>query len=191
MAKGTILVIRGTVDWAKITGKARPHTGAPKYDKGPYWSVDITPDAKSRKLLKDNGLTAKLREPKENDARKDSFLSLKVLESRADGEKNDPPRITDARGQVWDGRLIGNGSIVDIKVKAVDYGSASEAGLYFQAARVLDLVPYEGGDFAPLSEDDKYFAGEDEATGTDDSEVDTKGAGKAPASGDLDDDVPF
>lgn len=191
MAKDVILVLRGTVDWAKVTGKARPYTGNPKYDKGPYWSVDLTPDANSRRLLKENGLdkggtngTGKLRSPKDNDNRQDTFLSLKILENKADGSKNDPPSIKDVRGQVWNGSLIGNGSVCDIKVRVKDYGSGSEKGFYFQAMRVLEHVPYESNDFAPLSEDDEYFAG-----GTEDTEADVKAK---PEVEDFDDsDVPF
>lgn len=185
MAKDATIVIRGSVDWAKIVGKARPYTGNPKYDKGPYWSVDITPDKNSRALIKATGINEKLREPKENDARKESFISLKVLENRADGSKNDPPKISDIRGQAWDNRLLGNGTVMDIKVKVKDYGSGSEKGVYYQAGRVLSLVPYEGGGFEALSEDDEYFAaGED-------NDVDTTAASKSATADDLDDDVPF
>lgn len=186
MAKDTVIVIRGKVDWAKIVGKARPYTGNPKYDKGPYWSVDITPDAKSRALIKDAGITEKLRKPKENDSRKESFISLKLLENRADGEKNDPPKISDIRGQAWDGKLLGNGTVMDIKVKVKDYGSGSEKGVYYQAGRVLSLVPYEGGGFEALSEDDEFFA-----AGDDGQDVDTSAASASNNADDLDDDVPF
>lgn len=184
MAKDIVLVLRGTVDWAKIVGKARPYTGNPKYDKGPYWSVDLTPDAKSRELMKSAGILKKLKEPKENDRRKDSFIVLRMLENKADGTKNSPPKISDIRGRDWDDDvLIGNGTVMDIKVKVKDYGTASEKGVYYQAGRVLDHVPYEGGGFEALSEDDEYFA----ASGS--SEADTKFASQK--ADDLDDDVPF
>lgn len=185
MAKDATIVIRGSVDWAKVIGKARPYTGNPKYDKGPYWSIDITPDASSRKLLKQHGIDDKLRDPKgEKDTRKDSFLTLRVLEERADGTKNDPPKVVDARNNKWDDRLIGNGSVCDIKVKVKDYGAGTPKGAYLQAIRVLDLVTYESNDFDELSEDDAYFA-----AGTSDNEVDSKGA--SPEADDLDDDIPF
>ncbi len=186
MPKDAIIVLRGTVDWAKVTGKARPYTGNPKYDKGPYWSVDLTPDTKSRALLKSVGALEKLREPKENDTRKDSFISLKVLENRADGTKNDPPNIKDVRGQSWNGSMIGNGSVCDIKVKVKDYGSGSEKGMYFQAMRVLEHIPYESNDFAPLSEDDEYWQ-----AGTSETEADGSNSGKADVEDIDDSDIPF
>lgn len=179
MAKSTVIVVRGRLDWPKITGDARPYTGNPKYDKGPYWSMDVTPDAASRKALKAVGIDGKLRQPGENDSREESFLTLRVLLNRPDGKKNDPPKISDINGRPWTGGLIGNGTVADVKIKVNDYGSGSDKGAYMQAVRILDLVPYEGGGFEALSEDDEYFrqSGETEevvATGAKEPVVDTE-----------------
>ena len=196
MAKDTIIVIRGHLNYAKVLGKARPHTGLPKYDKGPLWSVDVTPDAKSRKLLKQHGIEGKpkIKEPSPKDKKRfltgknDTYLSLKVLAKRSDGEANYPPKVSDARGGKWpEDALIGNGSVADLKIKVVDYGAGSEPGTYLQAIRVLDLVPYEGNDsgFEPLDEEDEYFASpeDDQDVTADDADEDE--------DEDLDDDVPF
>ena len=182
LAKDKTIGIRGTLDWAKIVGPARPYSGNPKYDKGPNWSVDITPDKKSRELLKENGIDDKLREPKgENDKRGETFLTLRQLENRTDGKKNPPPGIVDAAGKDWgQERLLGNGTVADIMVKVADYGTASAKGVYMQKVRILDHVPYGGGDFAPLSEDDKFFAEGSEVFETD---------AEAPAKDNLDDDA--
>jgi hypothetical protein len=191
MSKDTFLVIRGALHWAKLTGKARPYTGNPKYNKGPYWSVDITPDAKSMKALEEAGLTTggskglgKMRKPKPDDksGRKGLFMTFKVLEykewpAKADTEKNRPPKITDAANQPWNNGLLGNGTIADIKVKVVDYGDGMK-GCYYQAARILDHVPYEANDFEPLSSDDEFFASDAPL----ENDI---------AEDDLDDDVPF
>lgn len=158
--KDVYLVLRGTLDWAKIVGPARPYTGNPLYDNGPEWTVDITPDANTRKLLSQHGLdkggkkgTGKLREPGENDTRKETYLSLRVLQKRKDGTENDPPRIVDITGKTWDDKtLIGNGSVADVKVKLVPTG-----GLYLQAVRVLKHVPFIVDEFAPIKEDDEFF----------------------------------
>lgn len=161
MAKDNMIVLRGQLHYAKVLGKARPHTGNPKYDKGPYWSIDLTPNAESRDLMKTFGIAEKLREPPENDKaeRTESFLSLRVLENRSDGEKNRPPKVVDAQGNPWnENKLIGNGSVADVKIKVVDYGKGVQKGAYLQAIRVLEHVPYEAADFAPLPEDDEYFA---------------------------------
>lgn len=185
-----MIVVRGKLDWAKVTGKARPYTGNPKYNKGPYWSVDITPDAKSLKIIREAGIEDKLRTPKGNDQRKAKFLSLTVLENKADGSKNDPPRVKDGAGEDWpQGTLIGNGSIADIQIKVKDYGET--VGAYYQKMRVLDLVSYEGGsDFAPLSEDDEFFGKTSKPTSAEGSSGDAEKASTA-FDEELDDDIPF
>ena len=190
MAKDAVIVIRGKLHWAKVMGKARPHTGLPKYDKGPYWSVDVTPNAEGRALLKKYGCEEKLKEPKKGpkEDRTESFIALRVLENRTDGEKNKPPRIKDARGNPWpEDKLLGNETVADVKVKIVDYGKASEKGVYLQAIRILDHVPYDDEDFEPLDEDDEFFAA---AEPGDEEEV-TAELIDEDEDDDLDDDVPF
>ena len=187
MANDKILVLRGELNWAKIIGKPRPHTGNPKYDKGPYWSVDLTPDEKSRKLIKAAGIADKLREPDEKDTRTESFLSLKVLENKANGEKNTAPPIVDIQGQPWDDKLIGNGSVADLKVKVVDFGDT--VGAYLQGVRILRHVTYEANAFEPLDEDDEFFAKaetakKDRASAKSDTKPEN-------LDDDLDDEIPF
>lgn len=166
--KSKTLVIRGVLNYAKVLGDARPHTGNPKYDKGPSWTVDVTPDAKGLQALADLGLTEKLREVSDKDKNRvgrDDYLTLRVLEKRADGKTNDPPSIVDVRGVTWPkDKLIGNGSVADVKVRVVDYGKGVQKGVYLQALRILEHVPYEANAFAPLSEDDEYFSGSEPMT---------------------------
>jgi hypothetical protein len=142
-------------------------------------------------LLKKLGIADRLRDPKEGDAREERFLSFRHREFKADGNKADPIRVVEAKGAEnvpWDGRLIGNGSVVEAKFVVKDYGVGRKKGVYLRAIRVLDLVPYVAEDFAPLSSDDEFFS-TNEAT--------------APSAGDdfiplpqgmepeLDDDVPM
>lgn len=190
MSKSVEFTIRGKIDWCKLLGSARPYTGDPRYDKGPAWSVEISPDDKSRELLKKYGLTDKLKKDKKTRAdgsptknpRDYDFLRLTVLEKKADGSKNTAPAIIDASGRNWGADEMGNGTIADILVRYVDYGQTK--GLYYKKMRVLKLVPYEGGaDFEPLSEDDEFF-------GADEDSADTP-SGVADNPDDLDDDVPF
>lgn len=185
MSKDQTIVIRGELTWAKVTGEARPYQGNPKYDKGPSWSLDITPDAASRKTMKAVGIDGKLREPKEGDFRKESFLTLRHLLNRPDGTKNKPLPIKSVDGREWDDSNLGNGTIADVRVKIKDYGSGSDKGSYVQAIRVLRHVPYESTDFEPLSEDDEFFA-----AGAEDDPVETGSDNGQPASDELDD-VPF
>jgi hypothetical protein len=67
--------------------------------------------------------------------------------------------VVDGYGRPWDQEVeIGNGSVCDILVRYVDYGTTK--GLYFKKMRVLKLEEFTGGgsDFEPLSEDDEFFA---------------------------------
>lgn len=193
MSKDTIIVVRGKVSWAKVTGAARPHTGNPKYDKGPYWSIDVIPDEKSRAVIKAAKISNKLREPSGNDIRKETFLTLKVLKNKADGTPNLDnngnqivPKISTVTGQKWDGSNIGNDSVCDIKIKVKDYDGT--VGVYFQEMRVLKHIPYEGGGFEPLSEDDEFFAsGEKEVSGNVGPNTDKT----SPNLDDVDDEIPF
>lgn len=189
--KAVEFTIRGSIDWCKLLGSARPYTGDPRYDKGPSWSVEINPDEKSRATLKKHGLTDKLKKDKKTkkdgtptkNPRSYDFLRLTILEKRADGEKNKAPEIIDASGRSWGQETeMGNGTVVDILVRYVDYGTTK--GLYFKKMRVLKHVPYEGGnDFEPLSEDDEFFAGGSDPVADTDA--------PAPSNDDYEDDVPF
>jgi hypothetical protein len=185
MAKDRFLVIRGTLHWAKVLGTARPHTGLKKYDKGPSWSVDVTPSPASLKAMEEAGILDKLKDPTkstyEKEDRTEKFLSLSVYENKADGTKNSPPKVIDAANQPWGDALIGNGTVADVKVKVKEYEGAP-TGVYLQAIRVLLLVEYESDGFEPLSSDDEFFGGT----------VARLPEGMEPVGDeDLDDDVPF
>lgn len=187
MANGmTTHVIRGTLSWAKVLGEPRMNT----FTNEREWSVDVTPDKAGLAEIKRIGISKKLKEPKENDARKENYLPLRQREYRTDrksGEKTPNQHITilDAQGQPWPAnKMIGNGTVADVKFTVKDNGTAYPKGVYIKAIRVLDLVEYAIQEFAPLSEDDKFFAGEDTPTAS----PETASAADEP---DLDDDVPF
>lgn len=164
--KAVEFTLRGTIDWCKLLGPARPYTGDPRFDKGPSWSVELNPDAKSRAILASHGLNEKLKKDKTKRAdgspaknpRSYDFVRFTVLENKADGSKNKNPEIIDASGRAWGQEdEMGNGTVVDILCRYVNYGTTK--GLYFKKMRVLKHIPYEGGsDFEPLSEDDEFFA---------------------------------
>lgn len=166
MNKTVEFTIRGSIDWCKLLGAARPYTGDPKFDKGPNWSVEINPDEASRAVLKKHGLTEKFKTDKKvkkdgspaKNPRSYDFIRLTILENKADGSKFKAPEVKDASGAPWNKDVeLGNGTVADILVRYVDYGTTK--GLYYKKMRVLRLVEYEGGaDFLPLSEDDEFFA---------------------------------
>lgn len=187
MANKTTHVIRGELHWAKVIGQPRLNT----FTEEREWSVDVTPNDEGRKELKRIGIADRLKEPKENDTRKETFISFRQKEFRTNaktGEKtpNRPIKVVDAQGKDWpQDMLIGNGSVADVKFTVHDNGRGRPKGVYIQAIRVLDHVPFESQEFAPLSSDDEYFASS--------STVEDKPSSKSPSDNldDLDDDIPF
>lgn len=144
----------------------------------------MTPDAEGRKLIKELGLSDRLREPKKGDERTETFLSFRHKEYKADGDKADPIRVVDADAKPWnkdENGLIGNGSEVNLKFAYRDYGRGKKPGMYIRAVQVINLVPYVVQDFAPVESDEEYFA-----TGSGDS-VARLPDGMEP---ELDDDIP-
>lgn len=147
--------IRGTLHWAKVLGAPRKN----EYTGEREWSVDITPDAEGRTLLRKLGLADRLREPKEGDSRTESFVSFRQREFRADGAPNDPIKVVDVNNQPWpEDTLLGNGTTGEVKFVVRDYGKGKKKGMYIRALRVGTLVPYASTDFAPVSDDDAFFA---------------------------------
>lgn len=122
----------------------------------------MTPNKEGRTLLRKLGIADRLREPKEGDSREESFISFRQKEFRADGTPADTIRVVNAENEAWGKDLIGNGSEVDVKFAVKDYGKGKKKGVYIRAIRVLNLVPYVVQDFAPLTSDDEYFAGEED-----------------------------
>lgn len=149
-----IFYIRGVAHWAKVIGEPRKNN----FDDFREWTIDVSPDEESVGTFKNLGVADRLRTPKSGDNRA-PFYTFKQKEFRPDGTKNLPIKVLDSNDQPWpEGRLIGNGTAVDVKFKFQPASGTKKAGLYIRSIRVLDLVKYEASEFPPLSEDDKYFA---------------------------------
>ena len=143
--------ITGTVHWAKVLGDP-----VPNYTRdGREWTLDLTPDDDGYALIKKLGISSKI---KNKGDERENFIQFKQREFRADGTRNKPLPVYDARNQLWDPETkIGNKSTVEVKFNVVDYGKGKPQGVYPQAVRVLELVPYVRQEFAPLPEDSKYY----------------------------------
>lgn len=170
--------IRGTAYWAKILGEPRKNN----FDDYREWTIDVSPDEDGLKLFKSLGIMDRLKDPRDGETR-GRFITLKQRELRADGRRNDPIKVVNAAGEPWpEDILIGNGSTIDVKFNVKDYGKGKRKGVYIQAIRVLELVPFERVEFAPLSADDEFFAKAAET-----ASVETPDFNR---DFDLDDDVP-
>lgn len=175
---------RGKFHWAKVIGAPRLKTGE-FADGSREWTIDFTPDKDGVKAFKEHGI--QLRDPKGKDTREERFYTFRQPEFNTHGEKNDPIKIVESDGKTpWGNKLIGNETVGEVKFVVKDYGKGKRKGVYIRAVRILDLVPYEVQDFAPLSEDDEFFAAPDiEAADTPDFEQDF-----GLETADMDDDIP-
>lgn len=181
------VIVRGKASFAKILGDP-----VPNYNKnGKEWKMDLvltTEEAVND--VKEAGIEDRI---KRKDGYLDGrpFLSFKRAEFQKSGKPNDPIPVVDAAGRPWDReKLIGNESDVDVKFNVVDYGKGKFAGVYIQGVRVLDLVPYEAQQFAPLDKDDPYNRQAEELAAF----KEDFGLGEAPEVDvdidDLDDEIP-
>jgi hypothetical protein len=187
MARNNEMEIRGKTSFAKVIGDPVMN----KFTNEREWSVDLEIDKATESQLKKAGLGDKVK-------RKDTYLegrpyvSFRHKEKRLDkstGEVRDnfPIKIVDIVDRPWDQRLIGNGSVVDVKF-AIG-GTAPRIGLYIRSIRVLDLVSYEKKDFSPITEDDEYFAKAAEAMNA--ASEGGLNKFKKEVFDDLDDDLPY
>jgi hypothetical protein len=174
MSSKTVEFMSGKIYWAKITGNP-----VPNYSKdGLEWTFEFEPDEKGVAILKKHKLVERLKNKEDaKNPDKGKFLVLKQKQLRMDGTENDPIRIYDADDKEWNrSQLIGNGSLVDVKLDIRDYGPGKKHGIYPAAVRVTDLVAYESSEFGAMDGDDKPKP---------------KGAGKAWADDELNDEIPL
>ena len=148
------MIIKGNAYWAKVLGK--PAKG---YNEGEFeWSIDVTVNAETRKLLAEAGIADRIKN--KNDARGD-FIQFKRKSVKYDGTPAKPIRVVDAAGKPWDqDTLIGNGSVVNVQFLINEIPLAGGKRVIIKpsvvAIQVWELVPYEGGnreDFPTKSTD--------------------------------------
>ncbi|MBU6231639.1 hypothetical protein KGP36_03130 [Patescibacteria group bacterium] len=173
------VVIRGKTSFAKLLGEPVLN----KFTNEREWTVDIEISEDTVRQFRQLGINDKVKsKPTYLDGR--PYVSFKQKEFRTDnntGERiaNRPVEIVDINDKPWDGSLLGNGTIVDVKFRVG--GNGPRKGAYLSKLRVLSHVPYEKkGDFPPITPDDEFF----------------KNAGKAANEAakkqdELDDEIPF
>lgn len=143
----TTAYITGKIYWAKVLGAPRMNYN----QDGKEWTFELEPDEAGLAILKEHGLTDRLKNKYED---RGKYISLKKKELSADGRENGPIRIYDASNAVWSqSTLIGNASLGDVRLDIRDYGPGKKKGIYPIAIRIKDLIPYEGSDFAGMDGD--------------------------------------
>lgn len=162
MSKNVTVTLRGKLMYAKVLGDPILN-----YDKdGKEWKFDFIPNETKAvaKELAGYGIRDRLRSKttKAGDEVHDGaeFMSFRQKEFTVAGKANDPIAVVDILGKEWDSeKLLGNGTVADVRFAVVDFGPTKKKGIYPRKIRILDHVPYEGGNaIEPVSEEDEYFA---------------------------------
>jgi hypothetical protein len=137
------VLIRGTAKWAKVIGE--PVWGYE--NKHREWSIDVYLDDETIQRLAAEGLDDKIK-----DKGNGKYMTFKRRETKQDGTPNQPIRVVDHHGELWNPKgRIGNGSTVNINFAINEYGK-NQKSANILSMQVWDLVKYEGSEF-PTKED--------------------------------------
>lgn len=134
------MIIRGKIYWAKILGKA------PTSEFGTFWSFDFVPEDGGEELLKAGMKKDYLKEDKNND-HGGVYLSFKRNAIKKDGSPAKTFQVVGPDGEDWDQmRLIGNGSVVNVKIALNETSYKKQTWLKPSAVaiQVWDHIKYQG-----------------------------------------------
>lgn len=178
MTDRTTVFATGKIYWAKIFGTPRPN-----YDgDAREWTLEFEPDDVS--FLKEHKLLDRLKDKHED---RPPYLVLRKSELNKDGDKNEPIRVYNEDNEAWDdNKMLGNGTVADVKLVIADYGKGKKKGIYVNAIRVTDYVPYISNEFAGMD-----TKGAKSAAGSTGAAKKPSTKAKAADLEDLDDDMPF
>jgi len=134
------IFITGKCHYASIT---EPNT---KFD--PVWSIQVEVDDANRSTIEGANLPIN----NKGDDRGD-FVTIKRKVMRKDGTQRQPPIVKDSENNLWNGKLIANGSTVNVKAIPFDWEYAGKSGVSadLAAVQVVNFIEYTSGeDFAPV-----------------------------------------
>lgn len=145
-------IIQAKVYWCKLLGRPQP-----TYDgKNHEWSMVAVLDKEGLKALQDFGIDrfyVKKGKPNKdgtaNALTGKPTLKLDRKARRKDGSNANPVPVRDSNGDPWNGALIGNESVVNMKITKfrVDLpGQPARWKPYLLEVQVWDHVEYEGKD---------------------------------------------
>jgi len=145
-------IISGKAYWASVV---KPNT---TYEDA--WQVDVCLDEDNKSMVESLGLTVQNKGDEKGD-----FVKIKRKVNKLDGSQRTAPIVKDSNNNDWDDRLIGNGSLVNVKFSTYDWNYNNKKGKasFLLAVQVVDLVPYGGGgsEFEPVK--DGFVVGGGEA----------------------------
>ena len=108
----------------------------------PVWSIQIEVDDNNRSVIESAGLPI----ANKGDDRGD-FVTIKRKVARKDGTSRQGPVIKDSQNNNWDGKLIANGSTVNVKAVPFEWTYAGKSGVSadLAAVQVVDFIEYTSG----------------------------------------------
>ena len=135
------IYITGKCHYASIT---EPNT---KFD--PVWSIQVEVNDENRSVIEE----ANLKITNKGDERGD-FVTIKRKVMRKDGTERKAPIVKDSQNNMWDDKLIANGSLVNVKAIPYEWNYAGKSGVSadLAAVQVVDFIEYTDSkeDFAPV-----------------------------------------
>jgi hypothetical protein len=134
--------ISGKCYWASVV---EPNT---KFE--PAWQIDICVDDENRSVIEAASIPIMNREDDRGE-----FIRAKRKVSRPDGSMRNAPSVIDSQNSPWNGKLIGNGSKVNVKAFPFDwdYGGKTGRSVDLAAVQVVELIEYTKEpveDFTPV-----------------------------------------
>jgi hypothetical protein len=134
--------ISGKCYWASVV---EPNT---KFE--PAWQIDICVDDENRSVIEAASIPIMNREDDRGE-----FIRAKRKVSRPDGSMRNAPSVLDSQNNPWNGKLIGNGSKVNVKAFPFDwdYGGKTGRSVDLAAVQVVELIEYTKEpveDFTPV-----------------------------------------
>lgn len=133
-------IISGKAYWASVI--------SPNTTYEPVYSVDVCLDEDTKSLVESLGLTVQ----NKGDDRGD-FVKIKRKVYKRDGSERPSPIVKDSQNNNWDGSLIGNGSMVNVKFATYEWEYNKKKGVAsdLMALQVVDLVEYgDSKDFSAV-----------------------------------------
>jgi len=108
----------------------------------PVWSIQVEVDENNRSIIESAGLPIS----NKGDDRGD-FVTIKRKVMRKDGTSRQGPVVKDSQNNDWDGKLIANGSTVNVKAVPFEWTYAGKSGVSadLAAVQVVDFIEYSGG----------------------------------------------
>ena len=135
------IYISGKCHYASII---EPNT---KFD--PVWSIQVEVDEDNRSVIEGAGLPINNKDDDRGD-----FVTIKRKVLRADGSQRAAPSVKDSQNIPWNGKLIANGSTVNVKATPYEWNYKGKSGVSadLAAVQVVNFIEYTRSDqdFEPV-----------------------------------------